>query len=229
LESTGYVWYADLPASVTCSCGKNTLDLSYARANLHAYLGRHFRPNGDVSLVPVYQSQALQHVLQALVALVNKDSTEEELQQFLTANPVVLGQFSPQRLQPKARILTRYATDFAILNHRAELILIELERPSTRIMKKDGGVSAELQTPLNQVTDWLHELDEHRAAVLSGLSLLPSDVAKIRGVVIAGRKKDYDSEALRKLKKRVFDQRIDVMTYDDLVNGYAAIIRNFAP
>jgi len=59
------------------------------------------------------------------------------------------------------------------------------------------------------------------------MGLLPSDVTKVRGVVIAGRNKDYEAESLRKLKKRTFDQRIEILTYDDLVAGYAGIIRTF--
>jgi hypothetical protein len=227
LERSGYQWYTALPSTWTCGCGKTTLDLGLVRANLHGLLGRHLRPSGDIALVPLYQAQALEQVLHAFSALLDSDPDEERVQEFLTANPVILGQFSPLRLEPKAPILSKHKTDFVILNHRSELLLIELERPSCKIMKADGGASAQLQTPLNQINDWFHEVEEHRGAVLSCLGIPPSDVAKVRGVVIAGRNKDYDPEALRKLKKRTFDQRIDVLTYDDLIKGFVGIIRHF--
>lgn len=226
-ERAGYQWYSALPSTWTCRCGKTTLDLGLVRANMHGFLGRHLRPSGDITLVPLYQTQALEQVLHAFTAILDADPDEERVQEFLTTNPVILAQFSPQRLEPKAPILSKRKTDFAILNHRAELLLVELERPSCKIMKADGGASAQLQTPLNQINDWFHEVEEHRGAVLSCLGILPSDVTKVRGVVIAGRNKDYEPEALRKLKKRTFDQRIDVLTYDDLINGFVGIIRHF--
>lgn len=221
----GSVWYQDLPDSFVCRCGKTTVDLSYIRANLHGLLGLPLVQNGQISLVPRYHRAALDHVIADLVSLLDSDPEEEAVQQFLTSNPVTLAVFAPTRIFYKPQILTRYRADFAILNHRNELVLIELEKPGRRLLKKDGGTCAELQHALDQVKDWLHEMDEHRQTVLSCMDLDKSAVARIRGTVIMGRDRDYGAEALRKLRKRGVED-VEVLTYDDLVAGLSSVIRS---
>ncbi|HEY6911194.1 MAG TPA: Shedu anti-phage system protein SduA domain-containing protein, partial [Myxococcales bacterium] len=228
-EALGYTWYTSLPQEARCNCGKFSADLGSMRSNLHGFLGSDMRAPMQFSLVPTYHRRALENVLKELIALLDSRPREEQVQQFLTDHPVILGQFGPQWLLPKAPILTMHCTDFALLNPKNELVLIEIERPTLKLMPKKGGPSAELLVPVRQLNDWFHEIDEHRAAVLACMKLAPADVTGVRGVVIAGRNEGYDKEHLQKLKKWDFGRKIEFLTYDDLISGFTSVIRNIGP
>jgi hypothetical protein len=175
----------------------------------------------------VYERDALQLVVNDFGKLLNADPPEESVQQFLRDYPVLLHQFSPERIFYKPPILSKFEADVVILNHKKELVLIELERPGKRLLIKDGGMAAETQHAFKQVNDWLYEASEHRSAVLSCLDLQPGDVNKIRGVVITGRDQGYDDSDLRKLKWTDFGQ-VDLFTYDDLIGSLVALVRGMS-
>ena len=84
-----------------------------------------------------------------------------------------------------------------------------------------------MQHALDQVRDWLHTADEHRAAVLNCLGLQPDDVSAISGVVILGRDRDYKEDHLRKLKWTGFG-RIAFFTYDDLLRSLVSLTHMFS-
>ena len=155
--------------------------------------------------------------------ILDRNSEEEAVQKFIERNPLILHPFSSLRIFYKSPILTKYKTDIVILNAKKELLLIELERPGLKLMKKDSGVSASLQHAFDQVRNWLHEADDHRAAVLKCIDEDLDDVTVIRGVVIAGRDNGYEPEHLRKLKRTDFG-RISFMTYDDLLRNLSSLI-----
>jgi hypothetical protein len=157
-------------------------------------------------------------------ALLEQEAREEVLQTFIEENPVLLHQFSPQELWFKAPVLTSFKTDFAVLSHSAELLLIEIEKPQTHLLKRDGGVHSELQHAFDQVRDWLHLADEHRQAFVSCIGAEPKEVGAVKGVIIAGRDTGYNPDHLRKLKGADFG-RIKFMTYDDLSAALDALLR----
>ncbi len=223
-EEEGWVWYETLPDSFTCGCGKLSVDLSIIRSNLHGLLGERRTASHQLSFVPAYEREALHTIQTNFRVLLDQGAREEVLQTFIQENPVLLHQFSPQDLWFKAPVLTLYKTDFAILSHGAELLLIELEKPQTHLLKQDGGVHSELQHAFDQVHDWLHLADNHRQAFVTCIGAEPKEVGAVRGVVIAGRDADYDPDHLRKLKGRDFG-RIRFMTYDDLFAAFDALLR----
>jgi hypothetical protein len=137
---------------------------------------------------------------------------------------LLLHQFPAERLFPKPPILTFFFADFAVVTPQRELILIELEKTSTRLLKKDGGVAADLSHAFDQVRDWLHTIDEHRLAVLDSLKIDREQVSIVRGVVIAGRDIGYDAHHLRKLKGTDWG-RVALLTYDDLAFALDVLIR----
>jgi hypothetical protein len=119
--------------------------------------------------------------------------------------------------------LTRYIADFAILSPQRELILIEIEPPKVKLLRKNGDHAASLTHAVNQVQNWLQVASDHRNAFLSELKLDVGAVGTIRGVVIAGRDKGYDGAHLRQLKS-VFSGNIIVLTYDDLLGSLTTLI-----
>lgn len=224
-EDEGFIWYQNLPDRFTCSCGTQNFDLTTYKRNLHGLLGSKPEVSGGIGFVPLYERGALASVQSSFEHLLDKTAPEETFQKFIEENPVLLHQFSPERLFFKAPVLSSYKTDFAVLTPKRELVLIELERPNTKLLKKDGGVHSELQHAFDQVRDWLHLADEHRVAVLDNIGVDRILVGSVRGVVIAGRDKGYSTDHLRKLKGADFG-RSTFMTYDDLLGGLAALVRN---
>lgn len=219
------IWYADLPDTFNCKCGKSVYNLKYIRENLHALLGHNFGKKSTTSFAKLYEDRALEEISKGFGALLSKAPKEEDIQKYIENNPILLQHFAPERILYKAPILSKFNTDIVIYSQNKELILLELEKPNTRLLKKDGGIAAELQHAIDQVNDWLYMSEKHRNAVLDCIGLVDKDVTKIKGVVIAGRDKLYRSEHLNKLRWKNFGN-ISFYTYDDLQNIFVNLIRS---
>lgn len=225
-EAEGWVWYESLPDRFACECGKTSLSLVYYRKNLLGFVGGHTGGSGDVNLLPLYERSALQALRIGFVEVLNAHPKEEELQQFIQNNPILLHQFPATRLFAKPPILTMCKADFALITPSKELLLIELERTTTKLMIKDGGIAAELSHAIDQVRDWLHIVSDQRLAVLDCLGVARDEVSSVKGIVIAGRDQEYEEESLRRLKGQDRGQ-ILVLTYDDLLGSLDVLIRDF--
>lgn len=174
-------------------------------------------------LAQLYREGVLKPCQAEFETLLNSEPDEETIQDFIEENRVLLLQFAPQMIFWKSPILTKYKTDITIHNNKRELILIELEKPSTRLLTKKSGVAAPLQHAIDQVSDWLQTVDDHKAAALECIGLKLENVTSVRGVVIAGRDDPYPATHIRKLKARDFG-RISFFTYDDLLRNLAALM-----
>jgi hypothetical protein len=223
LETEGFTWYADIPEHFACECGKAQLDLSTVKRNFFALLGQPQQAlSREVAWAPLYEKSAIESLRVEFLGLVNANPPEESLQNFIENNPVILHQFPAEKLFFKPPILTQFKADFAIVTPQKELVLIEIERASTRLLRSDGGQHSDLTHAFGQVQSWLHEANEHRLAVLDSLSIPREMVAKVRGVVIAGRDAGNDASHLRRLKGS--DQGpVTLLTYDDLAASLAAL------
>ena len=225
LEREGYLWYETIPDTFNCDCGSSTFDFRTIRRNLFAPLGRTGSKSDDqLSLMPLYEYNAVESIRQTFARLLSSNPREEVLQQFFEENPILLHQFPAEKLFFKPSILTFFHADFAIVTPQKELILVEIEQSSIRLMTKKGGMAAPLQHAFDQVRDWLHSVDEHRLAVLDTLNIDRDLVSSIRGVVIAGRDLGYDAQHLRRLKGTDWG-RVTFLTYDDLLFGLGALLR----
>ena len=155
--------------------------------------------------------------------LLDSHQREEVFQKFIEDNPILLRQFPAEQILLKPPILTFYNADFAVLSPQRELILIEIETPDTRLLKKDGDQAAPLTHAIDQVQRWLGVMDEHRVAALASMKIDAQMVGNIRGVVIAGRDRGTDKDHLRRLKG-MLSGRISFLTFDDLAASLAALI-----
>ncbi len=223
LEGEGAFWYQSIPDVFQCKCGKSKTELGTIKRNLHGLLGNRASANEKTQFIPLYEKSSLESVVSNFIALLDKKPNEEPVQKFLENNPILLHQFSADRIFFKPAILTRYKADFAVLTSQSELLLIEIEKPELKLMKSDGGVGAELSHAYDQVSDWLSVAEEHRHAFLTEMGIT-RPVVRIRGVVIAGRDGKYDSQKLNKIKSRV-RERTTFYTYDDLLFGMISLIR----
>jgi len=221
----GFKWYQECDESFSCVCGKTNMDLKIIKSNLHGFLGQKKSASDDLKFVPLYERSSLEHIRDKYLSVIESSSSEEEVQKFLEKNTVLFHQFPAERLFPKPKILTDFVADFAIVTPDRKLILIELEKPSTRLLKKSGGIHSELSHAFDQVRDWLHKVSEHRLAVLDSLKIDREQVSAIRGVVIAGRDAGYDKRHLHKMKGVNYGENIDFFTYDDLGAALDTLIR----
>ena len=224
LESLGYIWYEKCPEVLECRCGRR-VNISTVRKNLHGLLG--FRAASDLmsaAFIPRYERSAIETLRINFLWLLNSDAPEEVFQQFIEANLLVFHSFSPARIFFKSPILNTFRTDFVIINHARELLLIEIEKPSTRLLTKMGGISAELQHALDQVRNWIHAIDEHRLAALDAIGVRREEVATVLGVVVAGRDSPYEPDRLRWLKS-IDHGRVRILTYDDIHASIESLVK----
>jgi Domain of unknown function (DUF4263) len=179
--------------------------------------------SGEISSIPLYEKSSIESLRVEFVNLLNSDPLEESLQKFIEGNPILLHQFTPVRLSFKPAILTRFNADFAVVTPEKELVLIEIERAGTRLLKSDGGQHSELTHAIDQVHNWLGVTRDHLLAVLDDSLHVPREmVGTVRGVVIAGRDLGNDASYLRSLKAR-YRGDIKFLTYDDLAAALAAL------
>lgn len=104
-------------------------------------------------------------------------------------------------------------------------MLIELEKPSTLLLKKDGGIASELQHAMDQVRSWLRIFSKHYEACIDCLDLKSDDITKIRGIVIAGRDLMYPKKYLNYLKWTDFGD-LEFYSYDDVQISLITLIRS---
>lgn len=196
MESEGHHWYSDVPDFFTCKCGKK-IDLKYVRESLHGLLGQ---PTGifeeEASFGQLYTVESLAATVQRFQVFLDESPEEPEVQQFLGANPIFWTVLAPELILEKAPVLHKYQTDFAILSKTGTLYLVEIEKPEKKLLKKDGAPTQLFHHPFHQVTDWLREFDKNRPACIDGMKLKPESVSAVKGVVIIGRDKGYDPDAL---------------------------------
>lgn len=222
------IWYEDAPDNWTCKCGLTVINLTSIRKNLHGYLGRRLvggEENFEISFIRMYEKGSLSEICGDFGALLDDKPPEEEVQKFLEKSPVFLHRFSPMRIKPKAPVLTKYKTDFAILDSRGILNLVEIERPNIKLLKKDGDVTQDLQHAFDQVRHWLHTTKRRWTAVLDCMGFKEDEVAGMKGIVVAGRNSGYPSEDLMRLKGADHGQ-IEFYTYDDLLEDTISLSRD---
>jgi hypothetical protein len=189
LETQGYQWNLDLPDDVfVCSCGKTTINRSSIRTGLHGFLQRNVSPqaSANLSAVRLYEKTVLEQYCGELLALIEADTREEDVQKFLEDHPIFFHIFLPKKIMFKPPILTDYRADFAVLNSRDELLLVEIERPKLRLLKADGDITAGLSHAFYQVRTWTQKLDDYRGAALDAMGLELEEVVRVKSVVVAG-------------------------------------------
>jgi len=225
LEKKGNIWYQELPDTFECKC-KKKFNLKYMKENMHALLGSvKIDEKIKGSVVRLYDDAALKNIINKFEKLMDNNPLEEKVQKFIEKNTLILQSFSPIKLFFKRPILNDYITDFCIVNNKKELLMIEIERPDTPLMKKNGHTTAKMQHAIDQVNDWLDLVKEDKSAILRSMKLKSEDVSRVKGVVILGRDKGYDKEKLRRLKGKDIGE-VSFFTYDDILNGLYSLVSN---
>lgn len=229
LEAQGFCWNHDITSNeFLCSCGRSRFSLIPIRTGLHGLLRRNINPKTDtnISAVRLYEQTTLEEYCRELLRLIEVDSREEVLQNFLESHPIFFHVFLPKKIIFKPPILTKYVADFAVLNARDELLLIEIERPGIVLLKKDGDITADLSHAFHQVRTWTQVLNDHRAAALEAIGLKLDEVTRVRSVVVAGRKPSDERQL--KMLRPVSTAETELFTYDDLLTSVTELIKHVA-
>ncbi len=135
---------------------------------------------------------------------------------FIEQHAILLSRFHAKRLFVKPNIIGRFEADLGIVDSRNQLWLIELEKPSLQLFKRDGHPTQALMHAYGQVTDWLHQYAKYPGAILDALGLKAEDVVSVRGAVIAGRSKNVTHDVLQRQLSNPPYPNIEFMTCDDL-------------
>ena len=217
LEKGGCVWQTELEAEFVCECGRNRYSLEYLKESMHGMLLKDFsRELTGLSYVRRYGHSQVVKIVEKFTRLLDTERLEQPTQEFIEHHPIVLSRFHAKRLFVKPHIVGRFKVDFAVVDSRNQLWLIELEKPSLQLFKRDGHPTQALMHAYGQVTDWLRQYAKYPGAILDALGLKAEDVVTVRGAVIAGRSRDVTHEVLQRHLSNPPYPNIEFMTCDDL-------------
>ncbi len=227
IEEDGCIWYKDLSDEYQCSCGKSKYSLNFLRESMHGLLLKDLTMKASsLNYKRKYSHEQIQKIANSFNRLIRKEKLEPPIQKFLQENPLLLSRFSAKRLFFKPDILGKYQADFGIVNSENELILIEIERPSIKLFKKDKHPTADLMHAFNQVNDWLAEYSKHPQAVLELLNLHRENIVAVRGAVIAGIKDSVKFDTLHRFLLNPPFRNILFLTLDDLSSSLIQISKD---
>ncbi|KPK81378.1 MAG: hypothetical protein AMS25_06235, partial [Gemmatimonas sp. SM23_52] len=154
----------------------------------------------------------------------SKPDREEALQRFLAENPALLCP-THIRFWPKLP-LGAHVTDFVFQEATGDYLLVELEKSTHRLFRKDGHATEKLNTASGQVLDWRRYIEDNLPTVqrelgLEGISANP------RSLIVIGRSSDVSLADRRKITA-IENQapRLKICTYDDVLKNVKAAVEN---
>jgi hypothetical protein len=209
----------DAPESWSCTCGKQSIDLSYLKQGLHDLFRRtlpHASDDAVMKFTPLYEAGRIQDINAEYEQLIETAADEESVQKYLEEHPVFWAFLSPTKILHKPPVLTKKKADFGIVTTQRVLYLIEIEKPITKLTNQDGSISAEIQKGANQIRDWQMVVGDHRLALLSELNLKESDVHEIRYLLIGGLARRTNAKGLIKLRRSPFAPNTEFYCFDEL-------------
>ena len=161
--------------------------------------------------------------------LLDKDPEREEiLQCFLKENPVFLCP-AHTRFWPKLPLGNK-ETDFVFRDATGDYILVELERSTAPLFRKDGHPSGELNVARGQILDWKRYIEDNLRTVQYEVGLLGISTNP-RSMIVIGRSHILSDENRRKIATLENENpKVKIYTYDDVLINTKAVIENlFGP
>ena len=193
---------------------------------LAAVVARQIRDTQFQSLDPDAESRKrYADLLREFKALLDSEPEREEiLQVFLKKHPYLL---CPTQIRnwPKLAI-GAHETDFVFRDANSDYLLVELERSTHPLFKKNGHARAELNEAISQITDWIRYIEDHLSTVQTELGL--TDIStNPQSLVVIGRSHSLSAANRRKLTTLSNVQpKLRILTYDDVYDEAKAVIEN---
>lgn len=229
LEREGCVWHTELKDEFICDCGSTKHPLQYLRESMHGLLLKDFSANlSGLNYVRRYSHSQVEKTVNDFTELLDAERLEAPIQKFIEEHPILLSRFHAKRIFFRKSIVDKFKTDFAIVDTQNRLWLIELEKPSLKLFKKNSHPYQELMHAYEQVNDWFDQYDKYPQAILDTLGLKSADVVSLRGAVIAGRSRDVTHDTLQRHLSNPPYPNIEFMTCDDLATSLLEISKRLA-
>lgn len=160
---------------------------------------------------------------------------ERPLQEFLASRPGMLSQqlsTSCRWAIALPRLGAEYVPDFVVARLNSgglHWTLVELESPRAGLFTRQGRKTRQLDAGTRQVSDWRDWIAANRdyaqrPKTAGGLGL-PEIDHSARGLVIIGRRSKVTADDRRRLKSITFNERLDVHSYDWLIEEAAERIQ----
>ncbi|TFZ07873.1 Shedu anti-phage system protein SduA domain-containing protein [Ramlibacter humi] len=168
--------------------------------------------------------------LSGLAAAIDSAKREEDVQQYLQANPKFLiqhlGGGHGRWVIPKARLGSEHVTDFLIAERHSfgfEWQAVELESPLRPMFNRNGDPSQHLNHAIRQIVDWRAWLKSNQAYAArpraeQGLGLIDID-ANVRRLILIGRRARTSPETSARRRQLGQDLNISIHSYDYLLSS----------
>jgi hypothetical protein len=171
-----------------------------------------------------------EHDAASLSACLDTAKSERDLQKYLEAHPMALVQHlrggHGRYVIPQKHLGAEHVPDF-IIGHRhsggSEWEAVEIESSNSKMFTKGGDPTKELTHAVRQVQDWRAWLQRNqnyaaRPPAEGGLGLTDI-VSTLPGLIIIGRRKDYDPSNNDRRRQMTNDLNIKIHTYDFLLDN----------
>jgi hypothetical protein len=163
--------------------------------------------------------------LMAFAELLHHPATRErELHEFLREHTLALSAYGGA-IVSELRLGAQYRVDLAIRSAVGDerVLLVELERSDIRLFTRKGRFRVETKHAVQQVEDWLRWWNDHPREQVGPFSTKLA----IDGAVVMGRSIDMTSDEKERLISLNRNRRVQVITYDDLLDRIEALIAAF--
>ena len=212
---------------IDMNCWKPEFATIWAESDILASaLTFHMQENSFHQLDPKAEARRqYSKILDEFRALLDSNPDREQtLQTFLQAHPALLCP-AYTKMWPKLDLGSK-ETDFVFCDANNEYLLVELERSTLKLFKKDGHLTAEVNHALGQVTDWKRYLEDNLATVQRELKLTNIS-ANPHALIVIGRSNTLTEENRRKLTSTHNQHpKTRILTYDDVYNNAKTVIEN---
>ncbi len=144
-------------------------------------------------------------------------------------------------LFPEFPFGTSYKIDYLLVGRSSggfQFVFVELESPQDGATLMNGELGAKFRKGLSQITDW-EEWVEGNFSTLTEVfrscrrvgALLPDEFCKFdktrfHFIVVAGRRNDWKDKTYRTRRKRLQEDAVLILHYDNLVDAASQIIGN---
>jgi len=194
-------------------------------------------PDTIAGLPPIAWNVPNPELIAQFLDVLQQARDEKPLQTFFEHHPVALltGLVKPHRawVIPKPKLPTPngggWVPDFIICEWPTvgpDWIIVELESPTKKPINKDGEVSAICNHAVEQINDYKTYLRDH-AHFLRGDGW-PKLHGECSGVVVIGRRGDRRRLAHAERLDAFKRQRIDIVSYDRLVDSCSTVMQGAA-
>jgi hypothetical protein len=165
----------------------------------------------------------------ALQAVLDTADDERPLQRFLQERPHLLATAflsggHGHYVRPQVRLGSQWVVDFLIADASSQGTfwrLVELESPTAKIFLQSGEFAKEARHAQYQIQTWRQWLKENldyaRKPPPSGLGLVDIE-PRAEGIILIGRRVDLDEGTNWLRRKLRLEERIHLMTYDNLLH-----------